>query len=59
MASTGHGLFAKFLGETVVPESQIPSDTHCLPVGRDAASHVLGASDFLSPLTSAGFKPVT
>ncbi|XP_010172957.2 paired box protein Pax-2-like, partial [Antrostomus carolinensis] len=25
VASTGHGLFAKFLGETIIPESQIPS----------------------------------
>lgn len=27
--------------------------------GQEPASQVLGASDFLSPLTSAGFKPVT
>lgn len=55
MAFTGHGLFAESLGETVVLESQSPSI--CQQAGP--LSQALGASDFLSPQTSDGFKPVT
>lgn len=48
-----------YLPSSLVRQSFLSHRYPASASGQEPASQVLGASDFLSPLTSAGFKPVT